>query len=252
VIAWLAGAFRDVGDAALFFFHAFRATFTPPFRVRIALEQMLRLGARSLPIVSITAFFTGLVLAYQTAYQMRKYGAEVYVASLVALSIFRELGPVLTALVVAGRCGAGITAEIGSMRVTEQIDAVETMGVDPMNYLVAPRFVAMVFMLPVLTVYADLVGYFGGFLIGVFQIGISADQFLSNTTTYVVASDLLLGLVKTFVFGGLISLVGCYMGFRSRNGAEGVGQATTMSVVVSSILIFISEFYMTSFLFKVE
>ncbi len=243
---------RLIGDATIFALQALRATLLPPYRGRILLEQMLRLGARSLPITSITSFFTGLVLAHQTAFQMRKYGAEVYVASMVALSMFRYLGPVLTAVVVAGRCGAGITAELGSMRVTEQIDAVETMGVDPMNYLVAPRFLALVLMLPILTVYADLVGYFGGFVVGTFQVGIGADQYIQNTVSYVVASDILKGLSKTFVYGGIISLTGCYMGFRCRGGAEGVGQATTLSVVVSSILIFIAEFYMNSFLFRVS
>lgn len=218
----------------------------PPWRVTLTLRQMVLIGVRSLPIVSVTALFTGMVLAFQTAHQISRFGAEIYVGGIVAMSMFRELGPVLSALVVAGRVGAGITAELGSMRVTEQIDAMESMGVDPYNYLVAPRLVATVLMMPILTIYANFVGYFGGFFIGVFNIGLDARQFIDRTIQIVEPWDILSGIYKTFVFGAIIAVIGCYMGFKARSGAQGVGQATTLSVVVSLLLIFITDFFMTS------
>jgi phospholipid/cholesterol/gamma-HCH transport system permease protein len=241
-----------IGSGALFGLHAFRAVFAPPWRVTLTLRQMVLIGVRSLPIVSITALFTGMVLAFQTAYQINRFGAEIYVGGIVAMSMFRELGPVLTALVVAGRVGAGITAELGSMRVTEQIDAMESMGVDPFNYLVAPRLVASVLMLPILTIYADFVGYFGGFMVGVFKVGLDARQFIDRTIQIVGPGDILGGLAKTIVFGAIIAVVGCHMGFKSKGGAQGVGQATTLSVVASSILILIADYIMTSILYLVE
>ena len=241
-----------IGSVTLFGALSPRAVFSPPWRIGLTLRQMVLDGVRSLPIVSITALFTGMVLAFQTAYQINRFGAEIYVGGIVAMSMFRELGPVLTALVVAGRVGAGITAELGSMRVTEQIDALESMGVDPYNYLVAPRLVAAVLMMPVLTVYADFIGYFGGFLVGVFKVGLDARQFIDRTIQIVEPGDILSGLSKTFVFGAIIAIVGCHMGFKSRGGAQGVGQATTLSVVVASILILIADYFMTSILYLFE
>jgi len=241
-----------IGSVTLFGLHAFLAVFSPPWRAAPIIRQMVLIGVRSLSIVSITSFFTGMVLAFQTAHQISRFGAEIYVGGIVAMSIFRELGPVLTALVVAGRIGAGITAELGSMRVTEQIDAMESLGVDPFNHLVAPRLVAGVLMLPILTIYANFIGYFGGFMVGVFQIGLDARQFIDRTTQIVGPGDILGGLAKTVVFGAIIVIVGCHMGFKAKGGAQGVGQATTLSVVVSSILILIAAYFMTSIIYLIE
>jgi len=248
----LRNALEITGTIVIFFFRAIIAAVKPPFRWRLTLEQMVIIGVRSLPIVSITSLFTGMVLAFQTAYQINRFGAEIYVGGIVAMSMFRELGPVLTAIVVAGRVGAGITAELGSMKVTEQIDAMSSMGVDPLNYLVAPRFVATVLMIPVLSVYADFIGYFGGFIVGVFKVGLNAGQFIDRTIQIVAPRDITTGLAKTFVFGAIISLVGCFMGFRSKGGASGVGQATTAAVVLASILILVADYFMTSIIYLME
>lgn len=245
-------AFESAGDFSIFCFRSIATLIKPPYRLALTIDQMVIVGVRSLPIVSITSFFTGMVLAFQTAYQINRFGAEIYVGGIVAMSMFRELGPVLTAIVVAGRVGAGMTAELGSMKVTEQIDAMSSMGVDPLNYLVAPRVIATILMLPILTIYADFIGYFGGFVIGVFKVGLNAGQFIDRTVQIVDPRDITTGLMKTFVFGAVVSLVGSFMGFRSKGGASGVGQATTAAVVIASILILIADYFMTSIIYLFE
>lgn len=223
----------------------------PPLKLKYILAQMNKIGVMSLPIVLITSLFTGMVLAWQSAYQMQKIQAQIYIPTLVALSIIRELGPVLTALVVAGRVGAGITAELGTMKVTEQIDALETLATDPIKYLVVPRFLALLIVLPVLTVYADFVGIMGGYLIGVFKLNLLHNIYIQMTYNQLVLKDLFTGLTKSIVFAVIICIVGCYQGFTTEGGAEGVGRATTMSVVISFILIIAFDWLFTALFYFV-
>jgi phospholipid/cholesterol/gamma-HCH transport system permease protein len=220
----------------------------PPSRKNI-FEQMVFSGVNSLLIVFFVAFFTGIVLAMQSAYQLAQLGAEVYVASLVAVAMAREMGPVLTALVVAGRVGAAITAEIGSMQVTEQIEALQTQALNPVRFLVAPRFLALMIMLPCLTIFSDLVGMIGGYLIGVFNIGINSGMYISITFQFLELKDIYTGLIKSAFFAMIITLIGCYMGLNTKGGAEGVGRSTTVSVVTSFILIILADCILTGIFF---
>lgn len=223
----------------------------PPLRRRQIFEQMAKIGVDSLPIVSLISLFTGMVLALQSAYQMQKMSAEMYIASLVALSMTRELGPVLTALIVAGRVGASITAELGTMKVTEQIDALETLATNPIKYLVVPRFLALIIMLPLLTVYSDIIGGFGGYTIGVYKLGISHAMYMKNTWDPLKYKDIFTGLIKSFFFAMIICIVACYEGMKAEGGAEGVGRATTSSVVASFILIIASDCFFTALFYFV-
>jgi phospholipid/cholesterol/gamma-HCH transport system permease protein len=225
----------------------------PPFKNERTFEQSKRVGIDSFLIVSLVALFTGMILALQTAYQMQKLSSEIYIANLVAVSIVRELGPVLTALIVAGRVGAAITAEIGTMNVTEQVDALKTLASNPIKYLVVPRFLALALMLPVLTVYADLIGVIGGYLICVFKLHIGAAMYIRMSIDALAVKDVVTGLIKTVFFGIIIALVACREGLNVEGGAEGVGKATTVSVVTSFILIIVSDCFFTAlfyFIFK--
>jgi phospholipid/cholesterol/gamma-HCH transport system permease protein len=208
--------------------------------------QAEKAGVESLPIVSLLALFIGIIMALQTAVQMQRLGSEMYIASIVALSLVRELGPVITALVVAGRVGAAIAAEIGSMQVTEQIDALETLATNPIRYLVVPRFLALTLMLPVLTLYADIIGMFGGYLICVHKLGISSSMYIHISFDALLSKDLFSGLLKTLFFGMIIAFVSCYGGFNVEGGAEGVGRATTRSVVTTFILIIAADCFFTA------
>ena len=223
----------------------------PPLRRRQIFEQMAKIGVDSLPIVFLISMFTGMVLALQSAYQMQRFSAEMYIASLVAFSMTRELGPVLTALIVAGRIGASITAELGTMQVTEQIDALETLATNPIKYLVVPRFLALIIMLPFLTIYSDIVGIFGGYLVGVYKLGISHAMYMKNTWQPLKYKDVYTGLIKSFFFGIIICIVACYEGMTAEGGAEGVGRSTTSSVVVSFILIIASDCFFTALFYFV-
>ncbi|MFH1867522.1 MAG: ABC transporter permease [Candidatus Omnitrophota bacterium] len=207
--------------------------------------HMVFSGVNSMLIVFFVAFFTGIVLAMQSAYQLAQLGAEMYVASLVAVSMARELGPVLTALVVAGRVGAAITAEISSMKVTEQIEALEAIAINPVRFLVVPRFLALVIMLPCLTIFSDLVGMLGGYIIGVFNLGINSGLYINITLEFLELKDIYTGLVKSVFFAMIISIVGCYMGLNASGGAEGVGRSTTVSVVASFILVILADCVLT-------
>lgn len=220
--------------------------FRPPFRRKELFVQMYRIGVLSLPIVFLVSLFTGMVLALQSAYQLTKMNAQIYISSLVALSMVRELGPVLTALVVAGRVGASITAELGTMKVTEQIDALQTLAANPIKYLVVPRFLALAIMLPILTVYADFIGIVGGYLVGVYKLLVGSTIYIKMTFDPLVFKDLFTGLTKSFVFAVIICIVSCYEGFRTEGGAEGVGKATTLSVVTSFILIIAADCLFTA------
>ena len=220
-----------------------------PWDVRQLLRQMQRVGVGSLPVILLTALFTGGVLALQTFSVLARFNAERYVGSLVALSMVRELACVLGGLVIAGRSGSAMGAELGTMRVTEQIDALEVMGADPVHYLMVPRVWATVVMLPLLIVVSDAVGIFGGYMVSVVLMGANPVSYMETTFQYMELQDLLSGLVKAAVFGLLIAMIGCYQGYTTSGGAEGVGQATTRSVVLASIAIFISNFFLTKALF---
>jgi phospholipid/cholesterol/gamma-HCH transport system permease protein len=236
-----------VGRISILFSETIRWAVTPPFiKKKHMFSQTSKIGVDSLPIVFLTALFTGIVLALQGAYQMQKMDARAYIANLVSLSMCRELGPVLTALVVAGRIGAAITAELGTMRVTEQIDALETLATNPIKYLIVPRFVAIMIMLPLLTVYADIIGIVGGYLVGVFKLGIGSRMYINMTFEPLLIKDFITGVVKSIFFAGLIGIISCYQGFATEGGAEGVGRATTFSVVLSFILIIAADCVFTA------
>ncbi|MBN1998126.1 ABC transporter permease [candidate division KSB1 bacterium] len=219
--------------------------FQPPFYVRDVLEQMYGIGVGSLTIVLLTTGFTGMVLALQSGYEMAIYGAKMYVGTLVSASLIRELGPVLVSVVVAGRVGAGITAELGSMQVTEQIDAMRALGTNPIKKLASTRFFALVIMLPVLTIIGDLTGILGALIIAVSNLGISSSFYWSTVINIIDFDDITLGLIKPIIFAMAISSVSCFMGFSASGGTKGVGEATTRSVVLSSLLIFALDFFIT-------
>ncbi len=240
-----------IGGATLLFGEAIFWTFNPPLKQKQTFDQMNKIGVNSLPIVFLVSLFTGMVLAFQTAYYMQRISAQIYIASLVALSVTRELGPVLTALIVAGRSGASITAEIGTMKVTEQIDALQASATNPVKYLVVPRFLALFFMLPLLTVYADFIGILGGYLVGVYKLGIGSSMYLKMTYQPMVYKDFFTGILKSFFFAIIISIIGCYEGLKAEGGAEGVGMATTASVVTTFILIIAADCFFTAIFYFV-
>jgi phospholipid/cholesterol/gamma-HCH transport system permease protein len=239
---------NEMGAMALLFFHAFIYIFRPPYRLRNLFKQMESVGVGSIPVVLITATFTGMVLALQGYTGFKRFNAEGLVGTVVALSMTRELGPVLTGLIVAGRAGAAMAAELGTMKVTEQVDALATLAVNPIQYLVTPRFIAGIVMLPLLTVFSDFIGIVGGYAISVNMLGANAGVYLRRTTQYLEMEDIFGGLLKAAVFGGIIAGVSCYKGFQADGGAEGVGRATTGAVVVSEMLILISNYFVTAFL----
>lgn len=222
----------------------------PPFYWRSLGRQLVEIGYYSLPVVGLTAIFTGMVLALQSYTGFSRFSAEGAVANVVVISITRELGPVLAGLMVAGRIGASMAAEIGTMRVTEQIDALSTLSTNPMKYMVAPRLLAGVMMLPLLVIIADIIGVFGGYLVAVYKLGFNPANYLQNTWDAMQAQDVVSGLVKASVFGFIITLMGCYHGYTSRGGAQGVGAATTNAVVSSAILILCFDYILTELFFS--
>ncbi len=221
-------------------------TLKPPYKPGPIFEQSKKAGYDSLPIVSVVALFIGFIFALQFGYFMQRIGSEMYIASLVALAIVRELGPVITALIVAGRVGAANTAELGSMQVTEQIDALETLATNPVKYLVVPRFVALGVMLPLLTLYANIIGILGSYLICVLKLGITGRMYMNMTFSALFYKDLFTGLFKAGIFGMVIALVSCYEGFNVEGGAVGVGRATTRSVVFSFLMILAADCFFTA------
>ncbi len=221
----------------------------PPFFPRLILRQLIDIGYFSLPVVGLTAIFTGMVLALQTHVGF-SIGAESAVSQVVVLSMTRELGPVLAGLMVAGRIGAAMAAEIGTMRVTEQVDALTTLSTNPFKYLIAPRMVAAVIALPALVVIDDIIGVFGGFLVGVYNLGFNPAVYLHDSWESLHTDDVVSGLVKAAVFGFIIALMGCYNGYNSQGGAQGVGRATTNAVVSASILILTLDYVVTALFFS--
>lgn len=217
-----------------------------PTKADSVFYQMGFAGIRSIVIVFFVAFFTGIVLAMQSAYQLEKMGAVIYVASLVSVSLCRELSPVLTALVVAGRVGSAIAAELGSMKVTEQIEALDIMAINPVRFLAVPRFIALFFMLPCLTILGNLSGIVGGFLVGVGSLNINPYLYMQTSYRYLALKDIYTGLTKSFVFAMIIALIACYEGLNTKGGAEGVGKATTSSVVKSFICIILADCVLTA------
>jgi phospholipid/cholesterol/gamma-HCH transport system permease protein len=234
----------EVGRFGLLSFATFRSIGRRGFPTRELLVQFEAIAARSTTIVSITALFTGMVLALQTVHALGRFGAKPYTGSFVGLAFVLELGPVLTALVVAGRVGAGITAEIGSMAVSEQVDAIRAMGADPVQKLVLPRMLAATLGMPMLTMLAIVLGIVGGGLIAT-QYGIGANFYYQSVIKVVQVENLINGLSKTFVFGWIIAMVGCHMGLRTTGGTVGVGISTTRAVVVSSIAVLVSDFFLS-------
>ena len=234
-----------VGQLSSLTARAFAAMVAPPYRVGSWVRQAEQIGVRSLLVAGITTTFTGMVLALQTAYSLPNLGVKFYVGTLVSKSIVRELGPVLVALIVGGRIGAGMTAEIGTMKVTEQIDALRSMACDPVKELVAPRLIATIVMLPALTVIGDLLGILGGLAVAVFQLNITGAFYINQVLDALTLQDVCSGIGKSFFFAYFITIIGCYNGLTTRGGADGVGRATTNTVVFASILVLVSDFFLT-------
>jgi phospholipid/cholesterol/gamma-HCH transport system permease protein len=221
----------------------------PPWRLRNVFKQMEFVGVRSIFVVVLTGMFTGMVMALQGYHGFRMFSAESLVGSTVALSMTRELGPVLTSLMVTARAGSAMAAELGTMRVTEQIDALYVMAANPVKHLIVPRVAAGVLMVPLLTVVSDFMGILGGYFVGVHILGINSGIFIKNMTRLVDLNDIYNGLIKAACFGLILSLIGCYKGFNTYGGAEGVGRATTEAVVMASITILISDYFLTAIMF---
>ena len=243
-------ACRSAGAVALFGAEGLSHIVRPPFHIRLFGKALLEIGYFSLPVVALTAIFTGMVLALQSYTGFSRFSAQGAVANLVVLSVTRELGPVLAGLMVAGRVGAAMAAELGTMRVTDQIDALSTLSTHPMKYLVTPRLLAGIVALPLLVLIADILGVMGGFIVSTFKLGFNVENYLTNTINFVQSDDVISGLVKAGVFGFLIALMGCYQGYNSKGGAQGVGAATTNAVVSASILILAFDYVLTEMFFS--
>ncbi len=239
-----------IGRVSIFTFTAITRCFVPPFYPRLIARQIIEIGFYSLPVVGLTAIFTGMVLALQSYTGFARFNAEGAIANVVVLSITRELAPVLAGLMVAGRIGAAMAAEIGTMRVTEQIDALSTLSTNPFKYLVVPRIISGTIALPFLVIVADVIGVMGGYLVSVYKLGFNPTIYLQKTWEFVQPIDIISGLVKASFFGFLISLLGCYHGYNSDGGAQGVGRATTNAVVGASILILAANYILTEVFFS--
>jgi phospholipid/cholesterol/gamma-HCH transport system permease protein len=240
--------FSEVGAVLVFLLQTLRWTVSRPFYVKSVLKQMEQIGFNSIPVVLTTALSTGMVLALQSYTGFKRFGAETLIGTVVSLSMTRELGPVLTGLMVAGRAGAAMAAELGTMRVTEQIDALTTLATNPMKYLVVPRFIASTVMMFFLTILGMIIGIIGGYFVGVKVLGTNPVTYINNSINYTEVTDIWYGLIKALVFGAVIGIIGCYKGFNTEGGAEGVGKATTGAVVVSCMLILILDYFLSALL----
>ena len=239
---------REMGAVILFFVQTLRWTFSRPFYLKNLLKQMEQIGVNSVPVVLTTAISTGMVLALQSYTGFKRFGAQSLIGAVVSLSMTRELGPVLTGLMVAGRAGASMAAELGTMRVTEQIDALYTLATNPMKYLVVPRFLASTIMMFFLSALGMYVGIAGGYFVGVKVLGTNPVTYMNQSINNTQTEDIWYGLIKSLVFGAVIGLIGCYKGFNTEGGAEGVGKATTGAVVVSCMLILILDYFLSALL----
>lgn len=248
----LLGFFASAGRLFTFLMRALSHCFRPPFYGAQMVRQFIDIGYYSLPVVGLTALFTGMVLALQSYSGFSRFDAESAIPTVVVLSITRELGPVMAGLMVAGRIGASIAAELGTMRVTEQIDALKTLSTNPYKYLIVPRMIAGTLMLPLLVIISDIIGVFGGFVVSVYRLGFNPANYIHQSWQYLEFSDVTSGLLKAAVFGYIIVMMGTYNGFNSKGGAQGVGTATTNAVVSSCILILISNYILTGILFGVR
>lgn len=240
---------EEMGQILIMLASTLAWTVRPPLRLRAIIKQMEFVGVNSLFVVILTGAFTGGVFTLQSYYGFRMFGAESMVGPTVALAMTRELGPVLTSLMVTGRAGSAMAAELGTMRVTEQIDALYVMAANPIKFLVVPRILAGLIMLPLLTVISNFLGVVGGYMVGVKLLGINSGLYIGKTLEYVQLSDIFNGLLKAAIFGVILSLIGCYKGFFTKGGAEGVGRATTEAVVLSSVMILISDYILTAIMF---
>ena len=239
---------QQVGEVGLLFFQTFKNLFKKPWEKSIFIQQLEEIGVRSLPVVSLTAAFGGLVFGLQTYLGFHRYigpGSETYGGPIISLGLSKELIPILVGLMVSGRVGSAMAAEIGTMKITEQIDALFSLGADPTRYLVVPRTLASLIMLPCLTIYGDIIGMAAGFFYNTYLMGVNRVLYIRNTLLYMELWDIMSGLIKSAVFGVIIALIGCWQGLRTEGGAEGVGRATTRTVVIASILILIVNFFLS-------
>ena len=246
---WVLKFLDESGRVILLFYKTLIWIFRPPFDIRSLLKQIEEVGIKSIPVVLITGTFTGMVLALQSYTGFKRFNAEAFVGTVVALSMTRELGPVLSGLMVSGRVGSAMAAELGTMQVTEQIDALYTLATNPIKYLIVPRFLASLIIMPILTVFTDVVGILGGYLVSVELLGSNPTVYLRRTYDYLDLEDIYIGLFKACIFGMIIATIGCYQGFNTRGGAEGVGKSTTRAVVLSSLLILIANYFITAMFF---
>lgn len=240
----------NLGNFTQFVIKSVYNCFVPPYYVKLFWRQVMSMGFYSLPVVGLTTMFAGMVIALQTYSGFSKFGAESAVANVVLISVTRELAPVLSALMVAGRIGAAMAAEIGTMRVTEQIDALVTLSANPFRYLIAPRIWAGLVVMPILVMFGDIIGIFGGYVVGVYKLDFNPANYINATMMNLQALDIVSGLVKACVFGFIIAIMGCYNGYHSKGGAQGVGEATTNAVVSSSILVLIFNYIITEMFFS--
>jgi phospholipid/cholesterol/gamma-HCH transport system permease protein len=246
---WVLSFLEESGRVMLLFLKTVAFIFRPPFDIRNLLKQVEYVGIKSIPVILITGGFTGMVLALQSYTGFKRFNAEAFVGTVVALSMTRELGPVLSGLMVSGRVGSAMAAELGTMQVTEQIDALYTLAINPVKYLVVPRFLASLIVMPILTTFADIIGIMGGYLVSVTLLGSNPTVYIRRTYDYLDLEDVYIGLLKACIFGMIIATIGCYQGMYTRGGAEGVGKATTNAVVISSLLILIANYFTTALLF---
>jgi len=245
---WFLSLLKELGHMFMFLLNAVYMIFRPPFKFNMLMRQIRFLGSKSVVVILLTGSFTGMVLSLQIYYTLRKFGSEALLGPAVALSIIRELGPVLSALMVTGRAGSALTAEIGIMQITEQVDALTSMALNPIRYLVTPNIVAALITFPLLTAIFDLIGIYGGYLVGVNLLGLSSGTYFSQMETFVKMEDIRVGLYKSLSFGVIVAWVCCYKGYFTGYGAEGVSKSTTSAVVLSSVLILIWDYFLGSIL----
>jgi phospholipid/cholesterol/gamma-HCH transport system permease protein len=243
-------ALEETGEITILSAQTLFYTFKGNFNLKDLIAQMVRMGVDSLPVAVVTAAFVGMVFAVQIASEFVKFGAGNVVGGVMGIAVARELAPALTAVVIAGRVGSAFAAEIGTMAVTEQIDAIYAMGSDPIKHLVVPRVIASTIMLPILTIFADLVGFFGGYLVAVYVVGINSFGYMDSASSFLTMTDITGGIIKAVFFGMIISIIGCYKGLKTTGGARGVGEATTNAVVYSLMALFVANYFLSLVLFK--